>query len=199
MNSQQIDWLRVQLQRHADTAAFADSRKHAAATLAFVERSREPWRRSTLEGHLTASAWVLDRRGSHAALIHHRKLDRWFQPGGHVEDSDTSWIEASRREVSEETGLVRFVDDPRSDALFDVDVHPIPARKDEPAHLHYDLRFLFIADVDASDVAALSVNMEESHDCRWFALDALARDPAVELSLARMVQLSVPRTAPHAV
>jgi len=78
-----------------------------------------------------------------ALLIHHKKLDRWFQPGGHIEDHDTSLLSASMREAKEECGI----QDPKvwSPEIFDIDVHTIPKRKEVPEHLHYDIRFCFIA------------------------------------------------------
>ena len=29
--------------------------------------------------------------------------------------------------------------------LFDIDIHEIPARRTEPTHAHFDVRFLFVA------------------------------------------------------
>jgi len=127
---------------------------------AFVSVTNDCFNRDHPPGHITASAWIVDRHRSSALLVHHRKLDRWLQPGGHIED-DASVLEASRREVAEETGLHAV--EVYSEEIFDLDIHPIPARNNEPAHLHYDVRFLFVADPDQS--LRLS---EESHDLRWF-------------------------------
>ena len=41
--------------------------------------------RSLLSGHLTASTWVLDKSRKQVLLLHHKKLDRWLQPGGHAD------------------------------------------------------------------------------------------------------------------
>ena len=170
----------------------ADVARHANEITRFIATAPRPWSRATLEGHITASAWVLDRTRSHAALIHHRKLNRWLQPGGHVEDTDASWRAAAQREVTEETGVERFIPQADDATLIDVDVHPIPARPDEPAHVHYDLRFLFIVDVDATvDTVndTLMINAEEAHDCRWFALTALVNDSLLDASVRRMIEL----------
>lgn len=95
-------------------------------------------------GHLTASAFVLAPEGDAVLLILHKKLQIWVQPGGHIEPSDVSLEAAARREVSEEVGLPLL--EPVSAApIFDVDIHLIPARKDEPAHEHFDVRFCFRA------------------------------------------------------
>lgn len=175
----------------AASTSNSDVARHAKAITRFIETAPRAWSRATLEGHLTASAWVLDRTRSHAALIHHRKLNLWLQPGGHVEDFDASWRAAAQREVMEETGLVRFIPHENEAELFDVDVHPIPARLNEPAHYHYDLRFLFVADVDASVAGRLHINAEEAHDCRWFALTTLQNDALLDASVRRMIELSL--------
>ena len=104
-----------------------------------------------------------------------------------------SWRAAAEREVTEEVGLTAFIEPNDAAQLFDVDVHVIPARHNVPAHFHYDLRFLFVADVDAGLDERLQLNADEAHDCRWFRLTDLANDPALEPSLRRMVELSVRR------
>lgn len=88
-------------------------------------------------GHLTASGFVEGERG--VLLIHHDRLGRWMQPGGHFEPEDEGVEAAARREVEEETGI----DGLESLGLLDVDVHEIPAGRGEPAHLHFDLRWGF--------------------------------------------------------
>ena len=71
-------------------------------------------------------------------MVFHRHLKRWLQPGGHAEDSDATIEASARRELLEETGL-----DPRGKwELLDLDIHVIPARPGQPAHEHFDLRFL---------------------------------------------------------
>ena len=95
-------------------------------------------------GHITGSAWVVDIAGNRVLLADHAKLGRWLQPGGHS-DGDPDTLAVALREAREESGLdVRALDD----AIFDIDVHRIPARGDEPAHLHFDVRFLVQAEHD---------------------------------------------------
>jgi len=109
-------------------------------------------------GHITGSAWLVDRAGEHVLLTHHRKLGRWLQLGGHA-DGDEDVLRVARNEAEEESGLavVAIVDE-----ILDVDIHEIPARGSDPAHLHFDLRFAFRA--AASDDFAVS---DESHALRW--------------------------------
>ena len=197
MNAAQTESLKANLAYFSSHTSSAEARVYAEQIAAFFASAVRPWSRATLEGHLTASAWVIDRSGSYAAMIHHRTLGRWLQPGGHIEDADVSWRAAAQREVTEEIGLDAFVAMPDDHKLFDVDVHRIPMRPGVPAHFHYDLRFLFVADVDASlDAerdASLKTNVDEAHDCRWFRLADLADAALLEPSLRRMVELSVQR------
>ena len=86
-------------------------------------------------------------------LVSHAKLGGWLQPGGHVEPEDESTFAAAMREVREETGLERFAT-PIGRAILDLDVHEIPALGGEPAHLHFDVKHLLLAEGGASPVAA---------------------------------------------
>lgn len=94
-------------------------------------------------GHFTASAFVLSSDRSALLLIHHAKLLRWLQPGGHVEASDETLVAAATREVMEECLLESSELELMSDQPFDLDIHVIPERRDEPQHLHFDVRFLY--------------------------------------------------------
>jgi len=145
--------------------------------VAFLRRTAEPFSRTTLEGHVTGSAWIVDRGATAAVLLHHRKLDRWLQPGGHA-DGDPDIYAVAWREALEETGLASLV--PTIEAVYDVDVHEIPARGVELAHKHYDVRFAFFA-----DRAETPPGNAESHAVRWIALDDFDRY-AVDDSIRRL-------------
>lgn len=79
-----------------------------------------------------------------ALLIHHKKLNSWFQPGGHTEIQDTSLRDTAIRETQEELGINVF--QYISESIFDIDIHPIPEKNSEPAHNHYDVRYLIVID-----------------------------------------------------
>lgn len=93
-------------------------------------------------GHITCTGLVISPGGGSVLLVHHRRLDRWLLPGGHVEPDDAVIQDTARREVVEETGAVLADGTP---PLVGADVHGIPPKRGEPYHLHHDLIFLFHA------------------------------------------------------
>lgn len=130
-------------------------------------------------GHITGSAWILSPDRTRVLLTHHAKLDRWLQLGGHLEPGETPF-EGAFREAREESGLETIR--PVSTAIYDVDVHPIPARRDKPAHEHFDIRYVFEADPEAP----LGVT-DESRALAWVTLEQAARlNP--EESIARLIR-----------
>lgn len=111
-------------------------------TIDLLHSSPVPFDRVNYDpGHITASAVVLSADAHRVLLVYHDRLERWLQPGGHVEPDDASLIATARREVLEETSIV--VSESPGAPLVAVDVHEIPKARGEPAHLHHDLMFHF--------------------------------------------------------
>jgi len=135
--------------------------------------------RTCTAGHLTGSALVVDADGSRTLLMLHRKLGRWFQPGGHA-DGDANLAAVALREATEETGIAGLrVAVP----AIDVDVHRVPLPGEEP-HLHLDARFLVVAPLGAAEQAN-----EESLALRWVAeVDLDSLEPPVDDSTRRLVR-----------
>ena len=133
--------------------------------------------RSCVPGHLTGSAWLVDRTGGRVLLTHHRKLNKWLQLGGHA-DGDGDLARVALREAEEESGLNDLVVEP---AIFDLDRHMIPARGSEPAHWHYDVRFVVRATASEEFVVT-----HESHALAWREIAEIVVDSSVDESLRRM-------------
>jgi 8-oxo-dGTP pyrophosphatase MutT (NUDIX family) len=118
--------------------------KSKELVLGLLERGASPFSRDHFTpGHITCTAVVLDPAGRRFLVVHHRRLDRWLLPGGHVEAKDSMIWETARREAIEETGVDLFSG--IRPVLVGIDVHGIPARGKEPYHLHHDLIFRFQA------------------------------------------------------
>lgn len=145
----------------------------------FVRSHEDCFERTLSIGHVTGSAWIVDRPHKHCLLTHHRKLNRWLQLGGHA-DGEDDIARVATREAYEESGLeaLQLV----SSEIFDLDVHLIPARGDEPAHYHYDVRYLFECIGDP----ALTLS-DESNELAWVALPGI-ETYTLEASILRMVR-----------
>jgi 8-oxo-dGTP pyrophosphatase MutT (NUDIX family) len=147
--------------------------------IAFVASEPDCFRRELLHGHLTGSAWILNRSGDEVLLTHHRKLGIWVQPGGHC-DGDPDVLATALREAFEESGLHPLT--PVSSSIFDLDVHEIPQRGAEPAHLHWDVRFALRHDGPGHYQVS-----PESHNLAWVPLERLT-DFSQDESLLRMAR-----------
>lgn len=170
-------WLALEL-LDAFSPSEAREREHHARMLSLLATTPDPFARSQYEpGHFTASAFVVSRADRRVLLIAHPTLGFWLQPGGHIEPEDGSPAAGALREVREETGIAART----APALFDVDIHEIPARGTAPAHLHHDFRFL--VEVDGCPVPT----GEEGLDARWLTPGDAARLTTDE-SVRRMIR-----------
>jgi len=164
----------------------ADRITVAKRMLEFVEQEPACAERTTLFGHLTGSSWIVNAARTKTLLLHHRKLNRWIQPGGHA-DGEFDLLSVALKEAREESGLSRL--EPVSGEVFDIDIHEIPAFKDLPAHYHFDVRYLLVAD----DSEAPCRN-DESNDVKWIELADISTytDEESVLRMARLCGVFTP-------
>lgn len=167
----------------------------------FLRTQADAFARSNPAGHFTGSAWLISADGARVLLMHHRKLGRWLQPGGHA-DGDVDLGRVALREAREETGITNLQ---LESGIFDIDRHRIaehipvaspedqaspspfapagrgPARATEPAHWHYDVRYVIRAGADETFVANA-----ESRGLAWRPVTEVAADESLDGSLRRM-------------
>ncbi len=138
------------------------------------------YKRTLESGHITGSSWIIDSSNQYVLLTHHKKLDRWLQLGGHA-DGDENILNVATREAEEESGLkfIKLIDE----SLFDLDIHLIPENPKDREHYHYDVRFLFEADMNEKLIIS-----NESKDLKWIKIDALAQLTQNDKSMMRMAK-----------
>jgi ADP-ribose pyrophosphatase YjhB (NUDIX family) len=124
------------------------------------------------DGHITASALVIDPEHGRVLLTLHKKLRMWLQMGGHCEPVDETPAAAALREGTEESGIAGLTLLPGGPVRLD--------RHHTPCAWHLDVQYAALAPAGA--VEAIS---DESLDLRWFAYDEVA-DVADE-SVVRLV------------
>lgn len=162
---------------HAYTPAAPEEIEAKRQMLDFIAAHEDCFERSLEIGHITASCWLLSKDCSQALLMHHAKLDAWFQLGGHC-DGNSDVLAVAIKEAQEESGINTIV--PLSHAIFDIDVHVIPATSRHRAHYHYDVRFLLRV---ASD--EIIIPNAESKELRWISKNKNEL-PTSEPSIIRM-------------
>ncbi|MFF8992467.1 NUDIX domain-containing protein, partial [Streptomyces sp. NPDC014983] len=143
-----------------------------AELLAALDRPVDVTARTTLPGHITCSAVIVDRQ-CRVLHIRHRATGLLLTPGGHIEPEDRTLLSAALREVAEEAGIAPGTLCLTRQTLgspVDIDVHDIDANpaKGEPAHRHYDVRYVFYLAGD--EPPAITLQNEEVSGSRWLPL-----------------------------
>lgn len=148
---------------------FMDEASYLSRAISFVEAQPDCFQRELWPAHVTGSAWVVNPDRSRVLMMHHRKHDQWFQPGGHA-DGDADILRVALRETEEETGLEAAHINLLQPTIFDIDIHSIPAIAADPSHEHIDIRFL----VEIDDSIPVPGN-DESHQVLWVSLHEVSR------------------------
>jgi 8-oxo-dGTP pyrophosphatase MutT (NUDIX family) len=139
--------------------------RHQRAIVGHLVHAKAPLSRAKFKpGHITASLFIVDPKAAKLLLHHHRRLGRWLQMGGHLEGNEAP-AAAALREGLEESGLRDLT--LMVDRIFDVDVHGIPAHKDDPGHFHYDVRYVAATRKPKS----IAMDAAESKELVWVDLD----------------------------
>jgi 8-oxo-dGTP pyrophosphatase MutT (NUDIX family) len=162
-----------------DLSDRADEQQPRQRMIELLDTQPDCFLRSAFPAHFTGSAFVVNADGSRMLLHHHRKLDRWLQFGGHC-DGDENVLRVAQREALEECGIADLI--VASARPFDLDIHEIPAHRHEPAHWHYDIRYMLIAPEGAAHRTS-----SESKELRWFTADEMTQLP-LDPGLQRVVR-----------
>ena len=157
---------------------YPDETATVQAFQGLLEDPQDPFLRERLAGHFTSGAWLVSADGQRILMTHHRKLGRWLQLGGHA-DGERDMANVALKEAQEESGLPGL--SVEGAAIFDLDRHWIPERKDVPGHWHYDVRYVVRAGEDERYVVS-----EESLELAWRLISDVAQD--ADESMSRMAR-----------
>lgn len=146
------------LEKYTPAPQEADSKQNI---LFFIESNPNCFDRTLEVGHITGSAWLVNKSGDKALLMHHRKLDKWLQLGGHA-DGESDILSVALKEAQEESGIQNI--EPVMNDIFDIDIHKIPSNSKEREHFHYDVRFLLQVKSDED-----FLSNQESKELRWIS------------------------------
>lgn len=165
--------------------SFAQEIEFQQQMIDFLEKNDDFALRSNLIGQLTGSAWVVNKERTKVLLIHHKKLNKWLQIGGHIEDVDQTIEETVLREVKEESGIkaLKIL----SSSIYDIDIHTIPQKNEIAEHLHFDIRLI----VEADENEILIPQNEEVLDIKWYPLNEVQNlatsNTSINQSMKRMI------------
>lgn len=131
---------------------------------------------NNFNGHLVAGGFIYDPTQKKFLVLYHKDLQMYLYPGGHIDSTDSTSLDAALREIKEETSLknlteVKLTDEPL--LPFDIDTHIIPYNEKHnlPEHYHFDIRYLF-----RTDTTSVSIDTDESSNYKWIDIDELEQD-----------------------
>ncbi len=143
----------------AEAAALAELRELVGAGGPVTSRKHTP-------GHITAGALLI--RDDRLLVVRHKVFDIWVMPGGHIDETNESLRAAAQRELIEEAGVAEadlfLLSQWPGDLPLDIGRHSISPRpeKNEPAHIHWDIRYVF-----GTNVSDVRPQLSEVTDSEW--------------------------------
>jgi len=121
-------------------------------------------------GHLTSSAFVLNKERTKVIMIFHNIYNSWSWVGGHA-DGDEDLLHVALKETKEETGLKNVT--PITEDIFIIDTLPVighPRKgKYVPAHVHLNVAYL----LEADEKEPIRIQEDENSDIDWIPLEKM--------------------------
>lgn len=142
--------------------------KDKESFLFFMERNPDCFMRENPNGHITTSAWIVNKERTKVLMIYHNIYKSWAWVGGHA-DGEEDLVKVIKREIEEETGVknVKLLNKGiYSLNIIDVDGH-IKRGHYVSEHLHYDIEYL----LEADDKEELRIKEDENSDVKWIDVD----------------------------
>jgi len=140
--------------------------------LKFIDTFDDVLTRNNIFGHISSSAFVVNKERTKMVVVYHIINDGWIYPGGHA-DGETDLLSVAVREVEEETGLkVKVLDE----NIFSIQSGPVKSHikrgKFVSSHIHYDVIYL----LEADEKEKLCFRKDESKGVKWINFEDATND-----------------------
>ena len=144
--------------------------------LKYINQFDDVLTRNNEFGHLTASAFVLNKEHTKMLVVYHNIYDGWIYPGGHA-DGEEDLLSVALREVEEETNLKATVLDNKIYAIQSLSVKGhIKRGSYVPAHTHLDVVYI----MEADETLKLVYREDESKGVKWMPLEDVDDNTVVD-------------------
>ena len=144
--------------------------------LRWIESFDDVLTRENEFGHITSSAFVINKDRTKMLVVYHNIFGAWVFPGGHA-DGEEDLLSVAIREVKEETNLKTKV---LEKDIFAISASPIIGHvkrgKYVPAHTHLDVVYL----LEASENDELAFRSDESKGVKWMTFEEAVGDDVVD-------------------
>ncbi len=143
----------------ADKEAFID----------FVKNNENCLSRENSAGHITVSAWIVNKERTKVLFCYHNIYKSWSWVGGHA-DGNENLLSVALMEAKEETGANVS---PISEKIFSLEILPVAGHfrkgKYVPSHVHYNVTYLAQADENER----LCICEEENSAVGWIGISEI--------------------------
>ena len=132
---------------------------------------------NNFNGHIVAGGFIYAEKERKFLVLYHKELEMFLYPGGHINENDLNILEAAKREIYEETGLVdlkQYKNINNELIPIDIDTHTIKRniRRNLPEHHHFEFRYLFGID----KIKDINIDTEELGKFKWIDIEEMKRD-----------------------
>ncbi len=156
----------------------------------FIENNENCLLRENEAGHITVSAWIVNKNRDKVLFCYHNIYDSWSWVGGHA-DGEEDLPAVALKEAKEETGVSAR---PVSEEIFSLEILPVAEHIRKgirvPPHTHYNVTFLLEADENAE----ISVNPCENSGVMWIKKEEICKKSSEEWMIENVYKKLIERT-----